>query len=454
MADRWQLLRALHDLIKPGAKSEAVGRVAGLLGVETVIIFLPDPEAGQLLAAPGFPQTLPGGKYWQEFLIECTRQGDVRVTLPWPTLESLMPTRGVTSADGSVIAFIGGKLAGTDVDEMLLFLPLLTAALKGERIQSQQLAASSFAGDLAKQTAMLAQRLDESRRAVQKELQARTSTEQVLRARELELNAIVQALEQARGQLQSHADEMEKRVAERTAKLSETVGELEAFSYSIAHDMRAPLRAMQGYASYVMEECGSKLDGEVLSALQKISSSAIRLDRLIQDVLNYSRLVRAEFKLMPVNLDCLARNVIDSYDEWRAPKAEVILEGELPTVLGNEAFLTQCISNLVGNAVKFVKPGIVPRVVISSEMQGDNVLLRFRDNGIGFQERESQRIFKIFERLHTRQEYDGTGIGLAIVRKAVERMGGKVMVQSEPGRGSVFTLQLKGYTDDAPHTAR
>jgi len=252
----------------------------------------------------------------------------------------------------------------------------------------------------------------------------------------------VTQLEQARKQRKAQAEGLEKTVTERTARLREVVGELEAFSYSISHDMRAPLRAMQGYSKYLLDQFGDKLGPEAADFLNRISSSAMRLDRLIQDVLTYSRVVRSELHLVPVDLDRLVRETIESYPEWQKPKAEIRVEGKLPTVLGNEAFLTQCITNLVGNAVKFVRIGQTPRVKIWAETSNGCARVCFEDNGIGIPAKDQQRIFGMFERLHNIGVYEGTGIGLAIVRKAVDRMGGRLSVESEPGKGSKFFVEL------------
>jgi len=240
------------------------------------------------------------------------------------------------------------------------------------------------------------------------------------------------------------AEILENTVAERTAKLKETVGELEAFAYSISHDMRAPLRSMQGFAAMLMEDCGNELSKDARMCLDRITSSAARMDRLIQDVLTFSRVARADFTLEHIDLGHLIKTVIDSYPNLQPPKATIMIEGKLPSVLGNTAGLTQCLSNLLGNAVKFVAPGVHPEVRVWAERlpggQIPCVRLSVQDNGIGIPAEAHQKVFEIFLRLSTK--YDGTGIGLAIVKKAVERMGGKVGLQSAPGSGSTFWLDL------------
>lgn len=713
----------IGGLVDPARRHETIAMISQKLGIDTFLIFLPDPENRTLLAAPGFPQTLAGGRHWRKFLAQCAEKGEAHGKMPWPDPCHLVPTRAIAASDGSVIALVGGAPDRGAVDEILLLFPLVSAALKGEGHKATHAAQARFAADLVKQSATLARRLDEARMATQKELTARTAAEHLARTREQQLRAIVEttpewvtlvaqdgtllemnpaglrlvqaqsreqvvgssiydliapefrvqfqkmtqavcqgahetlqfqlvglsgtrrwmeaqavpvidpatgqtvqlalgrditarkrdeallagerevlelllrgrsltevltalaltaetqipgslasillldraegrllhgvapslpesfnrahhglrigpdvggcavtaytgkrvlvhdvrtdrswaafrsltapiglrgswsepivsttgevigtfgfyvrearlptdneirvlerlarfaaipierqraddALQKARQELEHYAEELERRVADRTAKLSETVGELEAFSYSVAHDMRAPLRAMQGYAAFVIEDYGGKLDPEAVKALKKISTSAIRLDRLIQDVLNYSKIVRGDFDLYPVDVDQLVREVIDSFHDWHPPKAEVLIEGKLPVVIGNDAFLTQCVTNLVGNGLKFVEPGKRPRVVISARNgDGDGqTQIRFQDSGIGIDEKDQERIFRIFERVNPLTEFEGTGIGLAIVRKAAERMGGAVGLESAPGRGSVFSIKLK-----------
>lgn len=235
--------------------------------------------------------------------------------------------------------------------------------------------------------------------------------------------------------------------SERTAELHEMVQELESFSYSIAHDMRAPLRAMQGFSHILRSEHASRLDEEGMEYLRRIASSATRLDQLIQDVLSYTKILRATTPLQPLDTDRLTRDMVATYPDWQPPHADVLIEGRLPVVLGNEAFMTQCLSNLVGNAVKFQPPGGHPRVTIRSEpCDGDEVRLWVEDNGIGIAPENHRRIFGLFEQVNAPSEYEGTGVGLTIVRKAVERMGGRYGFESELGQGSRFWFQLKTVT--------
>jgi signal transduction histidine kinase len=253
-----------------------------------------------------------------------------------------------------------------------------------------------------------------------------------------------QALRESERKLAGVNADLEKKVEERTAKLRETVQELEAFSYSIAHDMRAPLRAMQGYAKILSQEFPLNETGQVY--LSRIRNSANRLDQLIQDVLNYSKVIRGDIPITSVDTGKLLQDILTSYPNLQRPDVRIEVKGDMPVVQGNPAALTQVFSNLLDNAVKFVKPGVEPRVTIAAQPVPENasaVRISIQDNGIGIHEKALRRMFQMFQRLNPADYYEGTGIGLAIVRKAVERMGGSVGVESTVGRGSTFWIELQ-----------
>ncbi len=236
--------------------------------------------------------------------------------------------------------------------------------------------------------------------------------------------------------------QLEKIVAERTARLRDMIGELEIFSYSIAHDMRAPLRAMQGLSKAVLEDYAHLLPEQGREYLQRIAESSNRLDRQILDVLKYSLLVRGELPMESVDVGHLIDEIITSSPDIRSAREAIQVQSPLPPVHANRAALSQVVSNLLTNAIKFVPPGRPPKVRIWAEPNGSTVRLWFKDNGIGIPRKSLHKIFGIFQRLHSPDLYDGTGIGLAIVKKATERMGGQVGVESDPGQGSRFWISL------------
>lgn len=257
-------------------------------------------------------------------------------------------------------------------------------------------------------------------------------------------------LRKAHAQLADKAYQLETLVERRTAKLRETIGELEAFSYSIAHDMRAPLRALQGFSHILLTEYAARLDGDGQRFLTRIANAADRMDKLIQDVLNYSRVVQSDFPLARVDVAQLLHGIIDTYPNFASEKSEILIREPMPAVLGNEAMLTQVFSNLLGNAVKFVAPGVRPRIEICAEARDQRVRLSVQDNGIGIAPGQHEKIFEIFQQVEKGKGYEGTGIGLAIVKKAIERMGGTVGVQSELGCGSTFWIELAAAPKPGP----
>jgi PAS domain S-box-containing protein len=247
----------------------------------------------------------------------------------------------------------------------------------------------------------------------------------------------------AKDEISCHAQQLEETVLERTGELRDTIGELEAFSYSVSHDMRAPLRAMRGFAALLVQHHATNLNAEGLGYLEKINTAAARMDTLIHDVLTYSRVAGAKMTIAPIDTDKLLREVIESYPQLSASNAEIHIEGVLPKVLGHDVSLAQCLSNLLTNAVKFIAPGTKPNVGVRTQDMGPDIRFWIEDNGIGIAPKDQKRIFIMFERVHPESAYEGTGIGLAIVRKAAERMGGSVGVRSQVGQGSKFWIQLR-----------
>ncbi|MGJ7916064.1 sensor histidine kinase [Massilia sp. LXY-6] len=259
--------------------------------------------------------------------------------------------------------------------------------------------------------------------------------------------AVIGALEVTElKQSQRHLSEanalLEHRIQERTERLAEANTELRAFARTVAHDLRAPLRNVEAYADALLEDEAPRLSRQGRGFLARIGDSARRMDRLITDLLNYSQLSRAELRLQPVDLGRVVRLALsDMENQLSRSRAQVELVPPLPMVLGNEALLVQVFENLIGNAIKFVPPGVTPTLRIHAREDGKVAHVWVSDNGIGIPPEQHDRIFGVFERLHGEEEYPGTGIGLAIVRKAMERLGGNVRVEPTAA-GTSFRLCL------------
>lgn len=243
---------------------------------------------------------------------------------------------------------------------------------------------------------------------------------------------------------------LERRVAERTGQLEAANGELEAFTYTVSHDLKAPLRGMAGFALALREDHGDRLDEEGRRYLGMIEAGATRMGELIDDLLRYSRIERrpmsrARLPLRPL-LDRICDELADDIQRSGLVLDRKVVGADL--VECEHEGLREALRNLIGNAVKFTPAG--GAITIGASADADGTLIWVADTGVGFDMKHHDRIFQIFERLHRQEEYAGTGVGLAIVRKVAERHGGRAWAESEPGKGSTFFLLLPTATEGTP----
>ena len=237
--------------------------------------------------------------------------------------------------------------------------------------------------------------------------------------------------------------ELEERIVARTAALAEKSRELETFAYSVAHDLKAPLRGIDGYSRLLLEEHAPSLDDEGRLFLKTIHTSAEEMNQLIDDLLDYSRLERREFKPDRLELRPLVNRLVEQKRRETAEDGiEFVVNVNGGTIVADPSGLTQSLRNYLDNAVKFTRHVPEPRIEVGTEETADGCRLWVRDNGIGFDAKYHDKIFGIFQRLNPAEDYPGTGIGLAIVRKAAERMGGRAWAESAPGRGATFYLEI------------
>lgn len=266
----------------------------------------------------------------------------------------------------------------------------------------------------------------------------------------LALLSVIEDLRASERELRELASGLERRVRDRTADLLEANRELEAFAYSVSHDLRAPQRAVAGFSQALSRRYGDRLDDEGRHFLANVAAAADQMGRLIDDLLAYSRLGRRALRREPVPLAEIVARTQGTF-ESRLAEADARLQVEEPlaTPLGDPTLVEQILLNLVGNALTYRREGVAPEIVIGGKASGGEVIVSVADNGIGIPPEYHERIFEIFARLHADEEYEGTGIGLAIARKAARLMGGEITLESTPGSGSTFRLHLPASPDGA-----
>ncbi len=237
--------------------------------------------------------------------------------------------------------------------------------------------------------------------------------------------------------------ELEERIVARTAALHAKSHELEAFAYSVAHDLKAPLRGIDGYSRLLLEGYARSLDDEGRFFLQTIQTATDEMNQLIDDILAYSRLESRELKTDRIELGPMINSLVEEKRRETTERSiDFVVDVNGAFVLVDASGLAQSIRNYLDNAIKFTGKVSEPCIEVGSKENAEGCLFWVRDNGIGFDMKHHDRIFDIFQRLNASDEYPGTGIGLAIVRKAMERMGGRAWAKSEPGHGATFYLEI------------
>jgi signal transduction histidine kinase len=267
----------------------------------------------------------------------------------------------------------------------------------------------------------------------------------------LVVSALADRIRRNQKQLSDLNSELEEKVKKRTAALNESNRQLQEFCYTLAHDLRAPLRSIQGFADIVVADHGAELNEETRMGMERIRNSAERMGRLILDLLAYTDLGRADFHRQAVDLEAVCREVRRMFaDEIKRTDAETSVELTAKYVLADRAGVERVLVNLMANALKFSDSRRRPCIQIVSQSKPPRVRVSVTDNGIGIDSRYRELIFGVFERLSPGGQLTGTGIGLAIVKRCVEKMGGSVGVDSTPGKGSSFWFELAEAAQKGP----
>lgn len=243
-------------------------------------------------------------------------------------------------------------------------------------------------------------------------------------------------------QLRLENAELERRVRSRTAELEAANQELEAFSYSVSHDLRAPLRAVDGFTHILLANYASQMPHEAQQLLKKVSVSAQHMGHLVDDLLRFSRLGRQPLSKRPVNLSSLAHLVLEELREQQGGRQIEVGVGSLPDCQGDPSLLKQVFINLLSNAFKFTRQKELPVIEVGAQQTLGETVYFVRDNGVGFDMQYAQRLFGVFQRFHRPEEYEGTGVGLSIVQRIIQRHGGRIWAESEVGQGATFYFTL------------
>ncbi len=259
-------------------------------------------------------------------------------------------------------------------------------------------------------------------------------------------NTDVSKMREAEREIQRLNRDLEQRVIERTAQLEAANKELEAFSYSVSHVLRSPLRAVDGFSQAVLDDYGPVLPEEGQRFLQTIRQGAQKMGMLIDDLLTFSRLGRAPLNKQTVHTGPLVRSVLEDLSAQREGRQIEVRIGELPPCLCDPALLRQVWLNLVSNALKYTRKREPAVIEIGCEQKRDGDVWFVRDNGTGFDMRYADKLFGVFQRLHLAEDYEGTGVGLALVQRIIHRHGGRVWADAAVDRGATFYFTLEGAT--------
>jgi len=240
------------------------------------------------------------------------------------------------------------------------------------------------------------------------------------------------------------AEALEQRVIERTADLEAANKELEAFSYSVSHDLRAPLRAIDGFSRILQEDHAQSLAPEARRYVQLVREGTQRMGTLIDDLLAFSRLTRQPLTRQVVDPAAIIREVLEELQSEREGRRIKLEVGDMPAVEGDPSLLVEVFTNLIGNALKFTRTRKKAVIEIGAEEQGGEIVFFVRDNGVGFDMQYADKLFGVFQRLHRAEDFEGTGVGLAIVQRILHRHGGRIWVQAQPERGATFFFTVGG----------
>lgn len=465
VAHTYQVLDAINDTLSGVTEAESARR--GYILADRNRIFLAAYDDGRQKADRGIKavrQLTSDNLAQQRRLNELEPLVDQRLALLQRSLDLLQQNPSdlatqiaLTSQGGVLQQQVEAKLQVMDNEEQTL-LQQRSETAEESVVQTTAIGAVGFClsfGLLAGVYFLLQRQIRVRRRAetalhqANEQLEARVQERTAqLSQMNISLQAEIMERQQAQQALQQVKEGLEIKVQERTAELKQlnedlvrSNQELEQFAYVASHDLQEPLRAVTGYTQLLVQDYQDRLDESAQEYTAFIVDGARRMQQLIQDLLAYSRVGTRDLVFVSTDCNLVLNQALDNLQVAIAENQAIIHSESLPTVTVDKNQLVQLFQNLLGNAIKFRREA-PPQVQISAELNGNEWIFRIRDNGIGMKSRYLVRIFEIFKRLHTRTEFSGTGIGLAICKKIVDRHGGRIWAESEPGVGTAFYFTL------------
>lgn|GEM_PF-1762098 len=399
-----RLAQIFADLAAPARRKTAADALACYINADAIFLFLWDSELNVLLPVEGFPQTYPNGRAWHSFFDEAVDHGKAEGELPFPDKDTLKKACSVYVQKMALVA-LGENTDDARLESLRPLLPLLAIALLNER----------GAADAISQAA-LARKSAEQFQAVSR----------VANAMRLELQKMVSAFR------------------ENEKKLARSNQELAQFAFVASHDLQEPMRTIAVFMDLMVEEHSKSFTPAVRQYMDMIKENAVRAQQMIHAFLDLARLDKNPIQHERVNLKEVFQQTLSNLARVIQETDARITHGPLPSIVADHILLREVLQNLISNSIKF-RGDLAPAIHLEAARKEEEWLFSLSDNGIGMKENDLQRIFGVFQRLHSREAYPGTGIGLSICKKIIELHGGRIWAESAPGRGTVFffTIPMK-----------